>query len=446
MPGRDHSFYEMLIEICMHKNTLPQGSPSSPIISNMIMYRFDKEIKRVCDNFGLSVTRYADDIIISSKSKTFPVKFAFRLIDGGREITSLGPILQSITSKNGLTVNNSKTALINTSYRMRVTGIVVNEKMNLEKVYVKRLRTMIHILEIERLEGRDGFIRLYSIDRKKSFGSISIQDVEYVKEKIRGKLYYLRFIKGDYDPTYRKLASRYKSFDDRFKFDVNKFDLSHIQILIRTEGTTDKKHLEMALSYFNSKGIFKDLNLIFMDHNNNTKGSANMMQDIRYESKIRNSSNLKIFLFDADEKKTIDEMSNNGTFKRHSSGLYSMILPKPENRDGKICIEMFYTDENIRKIHDDSGKKRLYFRNEFNDGWHISEHTIYTHYFKDAGLIADHHVYNAYNKEEVCLRKGVFANLIQDRTDIDFTEFSKIFDEIKLIRNEYYKNDVLKSN
>lgn len=73
---------DIAIAVCIDvdgKQVLVQGSPLSPILSNMALYTFDKVLLSICDSFNLRVTRYADDIVLSSTS-VFPTQKLIKII------------------------------------------------------------------------------------------------------------------------------------------------------------------------------------------------------------------------------------------------------------------------------------------------------------------------------------------------------------------------------
>ena len=96
------------------KLILSVGSPSSPMISNAIMYFFDSEIKTYCDSISIVYTRYADDLSISGNDKD-----------------NLKDVIMFIRSKlydlfNGrIILNDLKTTLISPGYNKFVTGITL---------------------------------------------------------------------------------------------------------------------------------------------------------------------------------------------------------------------------------------------------------------------------------------------------------------------------------
>ncbi|NBX75262.1 MAG: RNA-directed DNA polymerase, partial [Proteobacteria bacterium] len=62
----------ILAQICCHDNALPQGAPTSPIITNMICSKLDNQLRKMAQSHLCTYTRYADDITISTNRKLFP--------------------------------------------------------------------------------------------------------------------------------------------------------------------------------------------------------------------------------------------------------------------------------------------------------------------------------------------------------------------------------------
>ena len=114
----------LLSMLCYYRDALPQGAPTSPAITNIIMYDFDEKIGNYCEQRGISFTRYCDDMTFSGDFNE-------------KEIIDL---VKSELKKLGLFLKNRKTAVITNSKRQTVTGIVVNERINLTKEYKKKIR------------------------------------------------------------------------------------------------------------------------------------------------------------------------------------------------------------------------------------------------------------------------------------------------------------------
>lgn len=121
----------LLTMLCYYKESLPQGAPTSPSITNIMMYEFDERVGNYCNQKGVVYTRYCDDMIFS----------------GDFCETDIISFVKNELRKLGLFLKKRKTAIIPKSKRQTVTGIVVNEKINLTKEYKKKIRQEIHYIE-----------------------------------------------------------------------------------------------------------------------------------------------------------------------------------------------------------------------------------------------------------------------------------------------------------
>jgi RNA-directed DNA polymerase len=132
----------LLAQLCCHRNQLPQGAPTSPIVSNFICRGLDSQLGRLARDQHCHYTRYADDISISTDRRSFPGTLASFSTSG---FVELGRSLETIIRANGFSPNVSKTRLVHRAQRQRVTGLVVNEKTNVPSDYVRDLRNILHI-------------------------------------------------------------------------------------------------------------------------------------------------------------------------------------------------------------------------------------------------------------------------------------------------------------
>jgi len=122
---------EVLAKLCCNSGSLPQGAPTSPQLSNIYLFNFDTTISEYCLNNKIRYTRYADDMTFSGKIKE---KELFEL---------LKTELQNIDLK----INESKTKIMTPNMRQIVTGIVVNEKLQVPIEKRKELRQAIYYIE-----------------------------------------------------------------------------------------------------------------------------------------------------------------------------------------------------------------------------------------------------------------------------------------------------------
>ena len=119
-----------IADILTYKNSLPQGSPSSPIISNFICEKLDLELYKYCRRFNITYTRYADDMSFSFSFDKLP-KFQVNNII-------------SIIEQNGFKINKAKYRYYYRNTRQIVTGLVVNEKVNVKREFYKNLRAILY--------------------------------------------------------------------------------------------------------------------------------------------------------------------------------------------------------------------------------------------------------------------------------------------------------------
>lgn len=124
------------INICFHNfddtklNRLPQGAPTSPLLSNIAMYSIDGKMAWKCFTYQCDYSRYADDLVVSGDSK--------------KDVIKSLQYAEKLLNKIGLKVNHKKTKIMHRSKRQLVCGIVVNEKLNIPRKYRKNLRAEIH--------------------------------------------------------------------------------------------------------------------------------------------------------------------------------------------------------------------------------------------------------------------------------------------------------------
>ena len=118
----------LLSLLCTYDNALPQGAPTSPAISNIILREFDQTVGQWCRQSGIAYTRYCDDMTFSGDFETAPV------------IEFVGNELR----KMGFFLNGRKTATARLGQRQCVTGIVVNQKIGVPAAYKKRIRQEIY--------------------------------------------------------------------------------------------------------------------------------------------------------------------------------------------------------------------------------------------------------------------------------------------------------------
>ena len=176
------------------QNVLPQGAPTSPVITNIVCKKLDHRLTGVANRFGLRYSRYADDITFSSMHNVYQKDGEFL-----KE-------LHRIITDQGFHINDKKTRLQKTGHRQEVTGLVVNEKVNVQKRYIKQLRMWLYYWERYGYEKAERiFLGQYIDDR----GHLLDGRKPNMINVLAGKLDYLRMVKGSESTIYKQLRQRF---------------------------------------------------------------------------------------------------------------------------------------------------------------------------------------------------------------------------------------------
>ncbi|HPR06879.1 retron Ec67 family RNA-directed DNA polymerase/endonuclease [Ottowia sp.] len=132
----------VIAQIACHDNKLPQGSPCSPVISNLIGHMMDILLVRLASATGCSYSRYADDLTFSSNRSNFSPRVA-RQDDDDKDLWLPGQGLKRLVAKAGFSFNDRKTRMQYRDSRQDVTGLVVNRKVNVPATYRHTVRAMV---------------------------------------------------------------------------------------------------------------------------------------------------------------------------------------------------------------------------------------------------------------------------------------------------------------
>ncbi|MFZ2859323.1 retron Ec67 family RNA-directed DNA polymerase/endonuclease [Acidovorax sp.] len=138
--GLDPKTARILANILCHKSSLPQGAPSSPVVSNLLARMLDIHLARLAKKNRLTYTRYADDLTFSTNLQVFPEAVAKRVSEHAWE---LGPELISTIGSCGFSINDLKTRMLYRSSRQEVTGLVVNDKVSVPVEYRRWVRAAV---------------------------------------------------------------------------------------------------------------------------------------------------------------------------------------------------------------------------------------------------------------------------------------------------------------
>ncbi len=122
---------------------LPQGAPTSPALTNILCRRMDRRLSAHAESLGdVLYTRYADDL-------TFSVRGAAMA-----KLPKLCREVRNIVAHEGLTVNEGKTRVLRRGRQQEVTGVVVNDKLSIDRKTLHRFRATLYQIEQEGPAGK----------------------------------------------------------------------------------------------------------------------------------------------------------------------------------------------------------------------------------------------------------------------------------------------------
>lgn len=238
----------VVAQIACHNNALPQGAPSSPVISNLIGHILDARLIRLAREHGCTYTRYADDLTISTNRRNFPRRLArASLFKSSRWI--IGKQLKDAIKKSGFLINPSKTRMQIRGSRQETTGLIVNEKVNIRKEYYRSVRSMCS-----------------SLFRTGEYYVESVADADGSEEPVRtsklapleGRLAHIYYVKARRDLSRRdkklaefKIPKAPQELYRRFLF--YKYFVASDEPVLVTEGMTDIIYLRTAIKALREK-------------------------------------------------------------------------------------------------------------------------------------------------------------------------------------------------
>lgn len=298
--GLDPAVATVIAQIACHENALPQGSPCSPVISNLVANILDARLLRHAKASGCTFTRYADDLTFSTNETIFPSEIAKELAGGEWQV---GKQLQDLIERSGYTLNFAKTRMSLRQSRQTVTGLVVNVKPNISQDYYRFVRAMCHSVfmtgmwyrpvpvegavpvpttSLRPLEGMLSHIHFVRARRDRSDKANKLAEFSAPKAPVklyRDFLFYKHFVanaapiivtEGISDITYIKCAIR--SLTAKFPLLVSIKD-----------GKT-----ELALGFLNPSGTSRSI----LDLGNGTGGQVKLISD--YENRLKTYRHLPL--------------------------------------------------------------------------------------------------------------------------------------------------------
>ncbi len=408
----------IIAQISCHDNELPQGSPSSPIISNLIGHLLDIRMVNLSKKSKCTYSRYADDLTFSTNAKNFPDIIAIKKPESINEWIPSNKLIKEV-EKVGFSINEKKTSLQYKTSRQITTGLVVNKKVNIKKEYYRNARAMCN-----ELFSKNKFYFLNDeTEPKIIYGTIN---------QLEGILSFIYNVKKHYN-TQNKDAKRYKpegiiKLYKKFLFYKHFFSLS--QPLIVCEGKSDIIYLKCAL-----KHLANQYTEFIQENDKNFKMNIrflNMSQTLKEIFVIsEGTSGLKILMdyYENNMKSFKGEGKNHPVILLVDNDKGSKIIKNKLNvNDSTEFFYHFVSNLYVVFIPSDKGKETA-IEDLFDKK--TLEITLNDKQFSRASKIDTKKEYT----------KTVFADKVikANQNAIDFNNFKKIFNQFKLVIEDYNK-------
>ncbi|WP_349656550.1 reverse transcriptase domain-containing protein [Xanthomonas sp. 10-10] len=217
--GFSHQVASLAAHICTFRNTLPQGAPTSPYISNIIARSLDRDLIDLARRHRATYTRYVDDITFSFSVRTSAaIPENICSFDSGS--LTLGAELQETIRKNGFEINPEKTRMSTRHRRMEVTGLKVNRFPNVRRKFLDEIRGALNACEKHGYSNANSLWKS-SFENKNGISQAlnyrSLRNPNYIPELanyLRGKILFVKMVRGDEDVLYNRFADRFNAATD----------------------------------------------------------------------------------------------------------------------------------------------------------------------------------------------------------------------------------------
>lgn len=321
----------MIAQIACHENQLPQGSPSSPVISNIIAHILDIHLGDLAARNNCTYTRYADDITFSTNERRFPRAIARRDEDDDHKWMAGGKLKKTIKA-NGFKLNSGKTRMQYCDSRQEVTGLVVNEKINVKQSYYKHVRSLTHTL----------------ITGKIPFEMVRGKKVKVSSEKLQGMLNFIYFIKASenertgiiFDKENETTPNFYKIYgqflDYTWFYGIG-------QPALLCEGKTDNIYLKAAIKARRAK--FPKLKVNFFSYSDTSATLQDLSGGTGELNNLLSHYRKRISSFKGGGKHPLIIVADNDSGATHLYSHIKNLLKLPNPVDG--TEQFYYIYENL---------------------------------------------------------------------------------------------------
>ena len=379
--GLNEKVATIVAQIACYENALPQGSPCSPVIADLIAHLLDIRMVQLAKKCRTQYSRYADDLTFSTNQRIFPEEIAVQnpIPDGDWQLADK---LLDCVHNAGFEVNPVKTRMQVRTSRQTVTGLTVNAKVNIRADYYRSVRAMCHSVF-----NTGSYYRPLSVtESTDEEGKTKQPELMSALNPLEGMLSHIYYVKKtalgsgmkptiEYSGALRTLYQRFLRFryfvvpDKPLVICEGKTDNIYIRSAIRSLakthpklGSDSKEGLRQAVSFFNYetqaghilniKGGTGDLKFLILDY-----------EKFLTEFKHRPLKHPVVLLIDNDDGASPifsllkEKYSIDATFRSANSYYYlggNLYLVKTPSIKGKIktCIEDLFDDATLATIID----------------------------------------------------------------------------------------------
>jgi RNA-directed DNA polymerase len=239
---------KMIAHMCCINRILPQGAPTSPVISNMICRRLDRELSLLAKENRAYYSRYADDITFSLMSPENNEVFEIspQLKPGSK--------LEEIITRNGFSINHKKVRLQLSKERQTVTGLKVNRIVNVDRRYIRTTRAMIFSLS-------KGIETANDLFKSKFPDGASRMEL-----MVAGRINFIGMVKGMDSSVYQSLAKNFNNLQLDLKIPIKpKVKKSDLETKLHFYSYENKAHLNQCawvVTFEDVEGLDEDQKLI----------------------------------------------------------------------------------------------------------------------------------------------------------------------------------------
>ncbi|WP_439922615.1 reverse transcriptase domain-containing protein [Nitrobacter sp. JJSN] len=235
-----------IAKACTLDNELPQGAPTSPVLSNLVCAKMDAELSRFAAANKCVYSRYADDMTFSTNRQLMPLS-SLGLDAEGRPQTQVAKALRDIVEENGFVINEKKSRLTSRARRQVVTGLVVNKRVNVRRSYIREVRAMLFVWKKFGLDAA-----------QKEFDDSYRGNGRNFQSVLRGRIEFIGQIRGRPDAVYKRLALQFNQLVTGGKI---RTELSPSEIAAQAVWVLENDAASQGSAFF-----LKDVGIVSCEH------------------------------------------------------------------------------------------------------------------------------------------------------------------------------------